>query len=295
MPEERILCVDDEPSCRKLYQEILENEGYVVKLASSGEEAIEILEGNNFDYDMLITDIYMDEISGIDLTEKALQNKPGMIIIVMTGHKTEDVVLKCFELGAYDFLQKPFEIHALTRMVKNAFERKERLNPDNTMNISSEVRGWVELTATSDYEYVERFRKFSTLLTDTNLKESTIEDIKVAIDELGRNAVEWGNKEDKSKEIKLSYCIFDDKIVFKIEDEGEGFNPRSVDDPTIDPLGHIQRRAEQGKRVGGYGLFIVNKLMDNVIYNDKGNVVLLTKYFNETEEDAEESSETESE
>ena len=103
------------------------------------------------------------------------------------------------------------------------------------------------------------------------------------MDELGQNAVEWGNRNDRKKQIHLSYCVFNDRIVFKVEDEGEGFDPGTLRDPSIDPLKHIMERMKEGKRAGGYGVFISKKLMDDVIYSESGNTVLMTKFFKDRE------------
>ena len=89
--------------------------------------------------------------------------------------------------------------------------------------------------------------------------------------------MEWGSAGGRGTNVRVSYCYFPDEIVFKVQDEGPGFDPDSVPDPTIDPIGHIARRAREGKRSGGYGLYIVRKLMDRVIYSEKGNAVLFSK------------------
>jgi serine/threonine-protein kinase RsbW len=111
------------------------------------------------------------------------------------------------------------------------------------------------------------------------MSEEVREDVRLAVEELGRNAVEWGNKFDHHKRVRLSYRLFDDRIVFRIEDEGEGFLPEAVPDPSIDPIAHVERRAREGKRHGGFGIHIVKSMMDAVEYNEKGNVVEMTKYF----------------
>ena len=104
-------------------------------------------------------------------------------------------------------------------------------------------------------------------------------DIQIAIDEMGRNAIEWGNRKDINRKIHMAYCMFDDRIVFKIEDEGEGFDTSLVPDPTKDPLGVVLKREAAGKRPGGYGLAMCRKIMDAVYYNGKGNMIIMEKRF----------------
>ena len=66
--------------------------------------------------------------------------------------------------------------------------------------------------------------------------------------------------------------------------EGVGFNPRLVPDPTLDPWKHIEDRKKSGKRIGGYGLHLVKNIMDEIMFNRKGNVVIMTKYFDPVKE-----------
>ena len=152
--------------------------------------------------------------------------------------------------------------------------------PAEEMEVSANLRDWVELTASTDVEYLSRFRAFTEVLLSSKLDEEAREDIRLAIEEIGRNAIEWGNRGDRSKKIHLAYCLFPDRLVIKIEDEGEGFIPEDLDDPSIDPVAHIHRRRREGKRVGGYGIYIVRKVMDEVLFSKKGNSVIMTKRLN---------------
>jgi anti-sigma regulatory factor (Ser/Thr protein kinase) len=73
--------------------------------------------------------------------------------------------------------------------------------------------------------------------------------------------------------------MFNDRVVFKIEDEGEGFDMKALKDPSRDPLAHIMERMSDGKRMGGYGIFMTRSIMDDIQYSDRGNVVVMTKLF----------------
>jgi len=114
---------------------------------------------------------------------------------------------------------------------------------------------------------------------------ASLPDIRLAIDEIGENAVEWGNREDRSKKIRLQYRMLPDRIVFRIEDEGEGFDVDAVADPSKDPFAHIMERMTEGKRMGGYGIFMTKKVMDDVIFSRRGNVVMMTKRLRKAPEE----------
>lgn len=276
-----ILVVDDEPNIRKLISNILKkNAEYVVDSAEDGRAALDWLAARDYVCDMIITDMQMPRVNGEELIREVLGMRPEMPMLVLTAHKNDQNVLRCLELGAVEYLTKPISVEKVLQTVRRVFDRHARFKgAGEQMKVNSSLQGWVELTAPTDFEYVERFRKFTGLLGSVPLSDEEREDIRVAIDEIGQNAVEWGNRHDRGKHIHLSYCVFNDRIVFKVEDEGEGFTPATLRDPSVDPLAHIMERMKEGKRAGGYGVFITRKLMDDILYSESGNAVLMTKFF----------------
>ncbi len=280
-PTWRILVVDDEPAIRRIVGDILRKRLPVtVETAADGAAALEAATAAEPPFDLVITDMQMPGMTGLELLEALLARWPALPVVVLTAHRNDANVLRTLEKGAADFVVKPIEVEAFVGQIRHVLDaRQAPANAAAMMEVRSEYSGWVELTAPTDFEYVTRFNRFTTLLGDTPISEEDREDIRMAINELGQNAVEWGNRNDPGKRIHLSYCVFEDRIVFKVEDEGEGFNPGKLNDPSVDPLAHIASRMQEGKRAGGYGVFITRKLMDDITYNDRGNVVLLTKYF----------------
>ena len=281
MTQIRILVVEDEAPIRNLIVSLLSKESnYRIEQAVDGAEALEFLERNHFDWDIVLTDMQMPRLTGFELICTIAERQTDISFIVLTAYKNDSQVIGCLERGVYDYILKPISVRELLNVVRRVYERRERLRGKaDGIEVTSGMHGWVELTAPSDFEFVERFRTFSTLLGDVPLERKVKDDLRIAIDELGQNAVEWGNRNDQNKKIRLSYCIFNDRIVFKIEDEGEGFDPQTLSDPSKDPLGHIMNRLQSGKRIGGYGVFITKQIMDDVVYNERGNVVILTKFF----------------
>ncbi|MHC4914570.1 MAG: response regulator [Planctomycetota bacterium] len=276
----RILVVEDEPPMRKLLVKIFSKTGeYEVHSAGDGLEAIEACEKVG-PFDLLVCDIQMPRLCGDELVGRILERWPDSAIIMLTALRTDDAVVKCLERGALDYLTKPIDVAKLLRAAERAISRRKQMPEDlGGLEVKSDVRGWVELTAPSHFEYVERFQRFIQQLYESTMNREDIEDVRVAIDEIGQNAVEWGNREDPDKYIHLSYCMFNDRVVFKIEDEGEGFDIVKLKDPSNDPLSHIMERMADGKRMGGYGIFMTRSIMDDIQYSERGNVVVMTKLF----------------
>ena len=184
-------------------------------------------------------------------------------------------------LGVSLFLALPLRptdltplLHRASRLAKTGGARKDWL-------VTVDKGHWVEITVPSREEYVTRVQSLIDLLEQSNLGQDTRDELMLAIDELVRNAIEWGNRNDETKRVRVSYYCAEDRVVLKVEDEGEGFNVSAVGDPTADLARHAAGRADSGKRPGGFGIHLIRNLVDEVIYNDKGNTVVLTKYLDQ--------------
>lgn len=118
----RILVVDDEIDLDRMLQLHLEAEGYQVVTAASGSEALTALSEDHFD--LVIVDIKIPDVSGLDLVRAARQNDRNTAIIVMTAYASVETVVEALRLGADDFLIKPFRINfGLLPMVERCLSR----------------------------------------------------------------------------------------------------------------------------------------------------------------------------
>jgi serine/threonine-protein kinase RsbW len=104
----------------------------------------------------------------------------------------------------------------------------------------------------------------------TTLTAAEIEDIQYAFLEIGNNAVEHGNMGNPEKLVEISYLIFEDKLIIRVADEGTGFDVHKVRNPLDDD------RIDHSR---GRGIFLVRQMMDEVDFNERGNVCLMTKRF----------------
>jgi DNA-binding NtrC family response regulator len=119
----KILVVDDERSIRNALKEILEYEKYEIDLAEDGQEAFELLKKN--EYDLILSDIKMPKLDGIELLQKIKKANPEQSFILITGHGDVETAVSAIHNGAYDFIQKPLVLNRLLITVKNALENKE--------------------------------------------------------------------------------------------------------------------------------------------------------------------------
>lgn len=140
----KILVVDDEPEICTLVKEILDDEGYQVKIAENGEQARALKE--EFKPELILLDIWMPDIDGISLLKE--WSESGKIlppVIMMSGHGTVETAVEATRLGAYDFLEKPLSLAKLILTVKHALEttnlQKENIRLKQFSRFTAEIIG----------------------------------------------------------------------------------------------------------------------------------------------------------
>lgn len=116
-----ILCVDDEEFICKMIQFNLKKEGYTSSSCSNGYEALELAQ--KIPFDLAILDIMMPQMNGFKLISKLKELYPSLPVIFLTAKKSEDSLVTGFELGAEEFLTKPFKLAELNIKIKRIFER----------------------------------------------------------------------------------------------------------------------------------------------------------------------------
>ncbi|MDX9708630.1 MAG: sigma-54 dependent transcriptional regulator [Trichloromonas sp.] len=126
----RILVADDEESIRWVLAKSLGKLGYQVELATSGDQALTLLQEKPFD--LAVLDIKMPGLSGLDLLSRIHQERPGLPIVVMTAESTMINAVEAMKRGAYDYLTKPFDLEALDAIILRANQAMETTPPSKT-------------------------------------------------------------------------------------------------------------------------------------------------------------------
>ena len=118
-----VLIIDDEKSIRHTLKEILEYENYEVSEAKDGPEGLSLIEQN--DYDVVLCDIKMPGMDGIELLEKAGETGKDIPFIMISAHGTIETAVEATKKGAYDFIQKPLDLNRLLLTLRNALDRSK--------------------------------------------------------------------------------------------------------------------------------------------------------------------------
>ena len=117
-----ILLVDDESTTQDTLGMFLETEGYRVATVGSGKEALTRIESEEFD--VIVTDVVMPDVSGLEVLERSRVLNPAAAVIVMTGHATVEMAIEALRRGAWDYLQKPFGLDDLALCVRRLLHRR---------------------------------------------------------------------------------------------------------------------------------------------------------------------------
>lgn len=126
-----LLIIDDEKAIRKTLTEILSFEGYKIEEASDGEEGLKKFKEKVFD--VVLCDIKMPKIDGLEFLQKATESNPDVPIIMISGHGNIETAVEAVKKGAYDFIQKPPDLNRLLITIRNAMERNKLVSEAKTL------------------------------------------------------------------------------------------------------------------------------------------------------------------
>ncbi len=119
----KILVIDDQRAIRTSLKDILELEGHELTLSENGLEGVETFRNGKFD--IVITDIKMPEMDGMEVLAKIMELKPDTTVIMISGHGDIDTAVEAIKKGAYDFIEKPLDLNRLLITVKNATDKTD--------------------------------------------------------------------------------------------------------------------------------------------------------------------------
>lgn len=261
----KILVIDDEPEIRNLVQMILSKKGVEIQTASSGDEAVKIIDHQV--PDIVITDVQMPGMSGLELIRFINKKHPRIPIIVITSFGSYSMVVEALNNGAFYFIPKPFKTGELLKTVQKA-ARLPRITSERmrTVPFATHV---LTLTIPTDLELIDgvTFQLVSAAEAMGFPQRSLTMGIPIAADELLANAILHGNREDPEKRVFVKAVIDQNQFQITIRDEGEGFDSKQT----------MQTLEQQGGlEDSGRGILIARHYMDSLTYIGKGNEVVAT-------------------
>lgn len=271
----RILVVEDDRELCNLLSTLLDVEGYKTDTACDGGNIVERVAAER--PDAVVLDVMLPDRSGFDICRdlKFRRDTNLIPIVMLTAMQGEDAEQSGLRVGANRYLNKPFEPDDLLKGIREAIDHRRQLEAGRTHTA-------IEIQMNSDSRNREQLNDLlSELFVLTPLSEEEVGKIRYAALEMIENAMEWGNRRRSDLMVTVAYVVTDDQVKFVITDQGQGFDPKSLEHAACDedPCKHLCVREKLGLRDGGFGMMITRGIMDEVRYNERGNQVTLIKYF----------------
>ncbi len=288
-----VLVVDDAAVDRKLVGGLLsKGKDLQVQFATTGEEALEKLA--ELRPELVVTDLVMPGMSGLELVARIVEQCPHIPVILMTGKGSEEVAVKALKAGAASYVPKGvLHQHLLNTVQDVLLMVQERSSHARLMD--SMKRGKFHFVISNDPSLIPLLvNHVQSLVTSVGLcDEANVIRVCIALEEALRNAIFHGNLELTSEQregdpevyekliaertaaepyanrkLEVSLEVAPSEGRFVIHDQGPGFDPAKLPDPT-DP--------ENLEKVSGRGLLLMRTFMDEVSFNDTGNQVTMVK------------------
>jgi len=263
-----------------LLSETLRAQKYTIVCVEDGAAALKKMNAGKFD--LVLLDIWMPKMNGLEVLKKLRNAKKRPKVIVMTSDDAPETLLSAIREEAYQYVSKPVEPRALVSLVRETLEKKADVAP---IEVVSATPTWVELLVSCTLAEAERIENFMAHLK-TGLSDDVQRAVGQAFHELLLNAVEWGGKLDASRKVRISYLRAKRMLMYRIADPGPGFKFTELEHAAIShapdsPTMHDEFRQKKGLRPGGFGLLMTKASVDELLYNEAQNEVVFVKYLDE--------------
>ena len=272
-----ILVVEDVPDERVGLCRLLEHSGFSVRSAADGLEALQQVRSESFD--LLLVDVGLPRMSGLEMLSR-LPDRSRPKVLVITADHTARTVLEALREHAEKCIEKPVEPKQLLQVVKTAMESPPIAGKIRVL--SADPR-FVELSFPCDPQVAGCITDYLSEI-EADLPANVRQPAELAFREMLMNAIEWGGHLDRSSDVQVTVLRTEALLLYRISDPGTGFDPSklehaAVNYPPDDPISHTEVREKSGLRPGGFGILLARSLVDELIYNEAHNEVVLVKFL----------------
>ena len=273
-PQRTALVVPSGGEVDELLTGVLVGEGWSIRRAADNRHALALAASAPFD--LIVTGRKTLGPEDVELLRKIRNARPHLRLIILTDKFTPGDVISAMREGAFSYFPAPFQASELADMVRAAMAAPCW---DDGIEVLSATPTWVRLMASCDIATADRLVQFLRGVREPEVPE----DIISAFREILLNAMEYGGHFDPSQHVEISFLRTRRAVVCRVKDPGQGFSLEelrhaAINNPPGDLFSHVAVRDTEGLRTGGFGLLLTKKLVDELIYNEQGNEVLLVKY-----------------
>lgn len=275
-PQKTALVVASGGEIDELVTSVLAKEGWNIQLVVDNQEVLSLSRTNPFD--LIITGSKTCGAEDVELLRKIRSARPHVRLIILTDEWTPGDVIAAMRESAFSYFVAPFEASALAEMVRAAMAEPCW---DDGIEILSATPDWVRLTARCDLLTADRLVQF--LQGVGSIPQADKEQVVIAFREILINAMEHGAHFNPSQHVEISFIRSRRAIACRVKDPGQGFSLEELRHAAIsspeDLFSHLAVREVLGLRPGGFGMLLAKRLVDELIYNEQGNDVVLVKYL----------------
>jgi len=244
---------------------------------AGGAAAIRRLRQHSFDVVITDPETHIDE--DLALLEEMREIRPGVKVVLLAPSTTADEIIAALRARVVVCFSPPFEAHHIAD-----FARQAAADPDwrTDIEVLSAQPEWVSLRANCRLLTAERVVTFLREL-HSELPSQVRDDVMVAFREILLNAMEHGGAFNRHKVVEVSAVRTERTLVFYVRDPGPGFRRDALAHAAIanapdSPSAHVEHREQLGMRPGGFGILLAQGIVDELIYSELGNEVLLIKH-----------------
>jgi DNA-binding NarL/FixJ family response regulator len=272
-----LLVIDPDRSAHEVLRGILQREDRTIQDAFGGPEAEAFLRAAPFD--VVLAGQGRNGSDGLKMVRRVRALQPAARVI-LTGDPDPNRVIRAMRARVFGYCHNPPPPGPLSDIVQQALDASSWLNDIMLLSARPE---WITLDVRCKMEAGDRAYHFLREM-EADLPTQVREDITSAFRELLFNAMEHGGKYDPRKRVRVWIQRTRKALIVQMQDPGKGFSMDSlphaaISNPADSPIHHVEVRAEAGQRPGGFGILMTRNLVDELIYNERGNAVLFVKYL----------------
>jgi anti-sigma regulatory factor (Ser/Thr protein kinase)/CheY-like chemotaxis protein len=276
-PTKHALLVGADPDLDAFLSTVLEPEAWALQQVPNNTAALAAAAKEHFD--LIITGEDTSGREDVELLRKIRRVRPHTRLIILTNESTPADVITSMRERAFSYFSKPFCLDDLAAMIRHAADEPCW---DDGIEVVSATPEWIRTFVRCDLKTADRLLQFLDEIAD--LPDEERHDVARAFREMLLNAIEHGGQLDPTKNVQIDYLRARRMVTCRIADPGRGFKLNEIPhaaiaNPADDPVRHMAVREEQGLRPGGLGILLAQQLVDQLIYGEEGNEVLLVKYL----------------
>jgi anti-sigma regulatory factor (Ser/Thr protein kinase)/ActR/RegA family two-component response regulator len=277
--ESRVLLIGDDRHFRGSLEQQLMSLHCSCAHAAGSADALRKLRDSP--YAVVLTDPDTSIHEDLALVDEIWRLRPGVRVIVLAPSGTPEDIIGALRRRVYLCQCAPFDVKEIARHAVSAIKAD---NFDDGIEVLSADRDWISVRMNCDMLNASRLTAFFKQFQMT-LPERPPEEMMVAFEEILHNAIEHGAQNDPSKLMQVAAVRTARTFVFYISDPGKGFRANAIPHAysADEPTRHIEVRNKAGMRLGGYGILVASGIVDELIYSEVGNEVLLIKHMGEVE------------